>query len=113
MIFNTPVFYFFFLALLLLYGLVFLQRRPRVYLIVVGSLVFYGAWNYKFIPLLVGSGIADYLIAQRIADAPSKSARRRWLALSVAINLGVLGLFKYADFTLESVARFRYRRMRS
>ncbi|ANM30786.1 acyltransferase [Acidobacteria bacterium Mor1] len=106
MIFNTPIFFFFFLAFLLLYGLVFVHRRPRVWLIVAASLVFYGAWNYNFIPLLVGSGLADYLIAQRIAAASERSICKRWLMLSIGINLGVLGLFKYADFAIESVSGF-------
>ena len=106
LIFNTPIFFLFFFVFLLFYGLVFLRRRPRIYLIVVSSLIFYGAWNYRFIPLLVGSGIADYLIAQRIDASTDSGSRKKWLALSVAINLGVLGLFKYADFVLNSVADF-------
>ena len=106
MIFNTPLFYFFFVAFLLFYGLVFLRRKPKIYLIVVGSLIFYGAWNYRFIPLLVGSALADYFIAQAIGRAESQSAKKRWLTLSIAINLGILGLFKYADFLLVSVADF-------
>jgi D-alanyl-lipoteichoic acid acyltransferase DltB (MBOAT superfamily) len=106
LIFNTPVFFAFFLAFLALYGLVFLRRRPRIYLIVVSSLIFYGAWNYRFIPLLVGSGLADYFIAQKIDASSSRRGRRRWVTLSIAINLGVLGLFKYADFVIESVADF-------
>jgi D-alanyl-lipoteichoic acid acyltransferase DltB (MBOAT superfamily) len=106
MIFNTPIFYFFFVAFLFFYGLVFLRRKPKVYLIVVASLIFYGAWNYRFIPLLVGSALADYFIAQAIGRADSKTAKKRWLTLSIAINLGILGLFKYADFVLVSVADF-------
>ncbi|MCG8457339.1 MAG: hypothetical protein MI919_13770, partial [Holophagales bacterium] len=106
MIFNTPLFYLFFVVFLFFYGLVLLRRRPRIYLIVVASLVFYGAWNYRFIPLLVGSAVADYFIAQAVAAAPTQRARRGWLSLSVAINLGILGLFKYADFVLASVADF-------
>ena len=104
MIFNTPIFVLFFLTFLILYGLVFVRRYPRVVLILLASLVFYGAWNYRFIPLLIGSGLADYFIAQRIHASTVAGARKRWLTLSVAINLGVLGLFKYADFALESVA---------
>ncbi len=106
MIFNTPIFYFFFVVFLLFYGLVFLRRRPKVYLIVVGSLIFYGAWNYRFIPLLVFSGVADYFIAQAIGRAENQAAKKRWVTLSIAINLGILGLFKYADFVLLSVADF-------
>jgi len=106
LIFNTPIFFFFFLTFLLLYGLVFLRHRPRIFLIVSSSLIFYGAWNYRFIPLLVGSGLADYLIAQRIHASEDRRTRKLWLILSVCINLGVLGLFKYADFVLDSVVDF-------
>ena len=106
MIFNTPIFFFFFLVFVFLYGIVLARRRPRVYLIVVASLVFYGAWNYRFIPLLVFSAVADYFIAQAIAAAPSQRARKAWVTLSIGINLGILGLFKYADFVLVSAADF-------
>ena len=106
MIFNTPIFYLFFVLFVLFYGLVLLRQKPRVYLIVVASLVFYGTWNYRFIPLLVFSGVADYFIAQAIGSATSQSARKGWVTLSIAINLGILALFKYADFVLVSVADF-------
>ena len=59
MIFNTPLFFVFFVLFLALYGLVLARPKPRVYLIVLASLVFYGAWNYRFIPLLLFSGVAD------------------------------------------------------
>ena len=106
MIFNTPIFFWFFAIFLLCYGFIFLKQKPRVYLIIVGSLVFYGAWNYNFIPLLVGSAVADYFIAQAIGNADSKAIKKRWVTLSLVINLGILGLFKYADFVLLSVADF-------
>ena len=106
MIFNTPIFYLFFLVFVSVYGLVLGRRKPKVYFIVVSSLVFYGAWNYRFIPLLVGSAVADYFIAQAIGRASDPRSRKRWLTLSIAINLGILGLFKYADFVLVSVADF-------
>ena len=104
MIFNTPIFFWFFCIFILFYGFVFLKQTPRVYLILIGSLVFYGTWNYSFIPLLVGSGIADYYIAQAIYRATAQSSKKRWLVLSLSLNLGLLGLFKYADFVLHSVA---------
>ena len=105
MIFNTPIFFWFFCIFILFYGFAFLKQTPKVYLLLVSSLVFYGAWNYSFIPLLVGSGIADYFIAQAIAKSPSKQGKKRWLTLSLVINLGILATFKYADFAIESVAQ--------
>lgn len=104
MIFNTPIFFWFFCIFILFYGFAFLKQTPKVYLLLVSSLVFYGAWNYSFIPLLVGSGIADYFIAQAIAKSPNKQGKKRWLTLSLVINLGILATFKYADFAIESVA---------
>lgn len=104
MIFNTPIFFWFFCIFILFYGFVFLKQTPRIYLILVSSLVFYGAWNYSFIPLLVASGVADYFIAQAIGNASSQQVKKRWVSLSILINLGILALFKYADFVLESVA---------
>ncbi len=106
MIFNTPIFFVFFVVFLTVYGLVLRRHGARVWWIVLASLVFYGAWNYRFIPLLVGSAIADYYIALAIGRSEDPAVRKRWVTLSVAINLGVLGLFKYADFVLLSVADF-------
>lgn len=104
MIFNTPIFFWFFCIFIVFYGFVFLKQKPKVYLILVGSLIFYGAWNYSFIPLLVGSGIADYFIAQAIYNASTRQHKKRWLMLSLGLNLGLLGMFKYADFVLLSVS---------
>jgi D-alanyl-lipoteichoic acid acyltransferase DltB (MBOAT superfamily) len=104
MIFNTPIFFWFFCIFILFYGFAFLKQTPKVYLILVSSLVFYGAWNYSFIPLLVGSGIADYFIAQAIGNSSNQGNKKRWLTLSIVINLGILATFKYADFAIASVA---------
>jgi len=106
MVFNTPIFFVFFVVFLLIYGLILVQNRPRLYFILVASLVFYGAWNYRFIPLLVGSSVIDYYLALAIAGAATAQRKKLYLALSVAMNLGILGVFKYADFALESTASF-------
>lgn len=104
MLFNTPLFFWFFIVFLLFYGFIFLQKTPRLYLILVASLVFYGAWNYKFIPLLVGSAVCDYFLALAIGSAQTQRAKKLYLTLSVCMNLGILALFKYADFAIQSVA---------
>jgi len=106
MLFNTPLFFAFFVVFLLIYGVILLQKRPRLYFILVASLVFYGAWNYRFIPLLIGSSVIDYYLALAIAGATTLQRKKLFLALSVAMNMSILGLFKYADFLLVSVADF-------
>ena len=106
MLFNTPIFFVFFIIFLLIYGLIFVQKKPRLYFILVASLVFYGAWNYRFIPLLIGSSVIDYYLALAIGAAATLQRKKLLLTLSVVMNLGILGLFKYADFALTSVADF-------
>jgi D-alanyl-lipoteichoic acid acyltransferase DltB (MBOAT superfamily) len=106
MLFNTPIFFFFFVIFILFYGFVFLRQTPKVYFILVSSLVFYGAWNYNFIPLLVGSAVGDYFFAQKIGAASGIKQKKLWLTASITMNLGILALFKYADFALTSVADF-------
>ena len=106
MVFNTPIFFVFFIVFLIFYGLIFVQKTPRLYFILIASLVFYGAWNYRFIPLLIGSSIVDYYLALAIGGASSLQRKKQYLTLSIVMNIGILGLFKYADFALESVADF-------
>ena len=106
MLFNTPIFFVFFVVFLLIYGLILVQKRPRLYFVLVASLVFYGAWNYRFIPLLVGSSVIDYYLALAIAAAATQRHKKWLLTASVVMNLGILGLFKYADFALTSVSDF-------
>ena len=75
MLFNTPIFFVFFCVYLFFYGFIFMQRRPRVFFTLVASLVFYGAWNYRFIPLLVGSAVIDYFLAQAIGNAQTQARK--------------------------------------
>ncbi len=104
MLFNTPLFLWFFATFFVLYSFVFWRHRPRVLLILVGSLVFYAGWNYRFIPLLVASGVIDFCVGLGL-EREARPNRRRWLlAVSMATNLGILAVFKYADFALDSVA---------
>jgi alginate O-acetyltransferase complex protein AlgI len=104
MLFNTPIFFVFLVVFLLFYGFVFLRHKPRIYFILVSSLVFYGTWNYRFIPLLVGSAVIDYFLAQAIGNTADQRRKKLLLSLSVVMNLGILALFKYADFAIQSVA---------
>jgi D-alanyl-lipoteichoic acid acyltransferase DltB (MBOAT superfamily) len=107
MLFNTPLFLWFFAGFFLLYSFVFLRRTPRIWLILVASLVFYAGWNYRFIPLLVLSSVVDYGVALGLERAEGRERTRRWLlALSIATNLGILGVFKYSPFMLDSVSGF-------
>jgi alginate O-acetyltransferase complex protein AlgI len=102
MLFPTPVFLLGFLPLTLAgYFTVgrILPHRYALGWLVCASLVFYGWWNPWYLPLLLGSVLANHTIAGRIRASVQP---RRWLVAGLALNLGLLGWFKYADFLLHA-----------
>jgi D-alanyl-lipoteichoic acid acyltransferase DltB (MBOAT superfamily) len=71
------------------------------------SLFFYGWWDPRFVPLLVGSVLANHVIARGIrarSEAGLARQARRALTAGILLDLGILATFKYADFLLHSVA---------
>lgn len=79
-------------------------RAARVWL-VAASLLFYASSGPHYLPLLVGSILANRLLARAMATAPQGEARRRRLLLAgLVLNIGLLVFFKYADMLLTSLA---------
>jgi len=66
--------------------------------------VFYAWWDWRFLGLILLSTLVDYLVAHALDKAGSLTRRRALLAISIGVNLGVLGIFKYLDFFIESFA---------
>ncbi|MDR3533790.1 MAG: MBOAT family protein [Rhodopila sp.] len=95
MLFNSQVFIVFFLpAVLGLYYALSARRAARQTLVILASLGFYAWWDVRFVPLLAGLTVANWLIARWFG-----AARHRWIPiLGVVLNLAALALFKYADF---------------
>lgn len=79
------------------------SRRWKLAWLTGASLVFYGFWDVRFIPLLLASAVLDFLVGWGMALSERK---KPWLALSVGFNLGVLAAFKYASFAAESATTF-------
>lgn len=100
MIFNS-VTYLLFLALVVLFYWQ-LPRGPRLWLLFLGSLTFYGFWRVEFLPVMLASTVIDYVAARAIAASGSPGRRRAWLALSLFVNLGLLFYFKYLIFFAEN-----------
>lgn len=104
MLFNSLAFLLFFLIVYTVY--VLLPHRGQNRLLLAASLFFYGCWDWRFLGLLLASTSLDYVCGIRIETASTPRARKEWLALSVAGNLGMLGYFKYANFFIDSFASF-------
>jgi alginate O-acetyltransferase complex protein AlgI len=101
--FNSYLFAAFFVVVLAVYNLPALGWRGQKWWLLVTSYLFYAAWDPVFIGLVWLSTFIDWTAAKWIIAAPSQRRRRALLVVSVAINLGVLGYFKYGNFVLENV----------
>ena len=102
MLFDTPI-YVVFLVLVVL-GYWSLGFRAQNRFLLAASYLFYGWWDWRFLCLMIGSTILDYFIARKIEDAQDPRVRRSLLVLSLVINFTILGLFKYFNFFVGSVA---------
>jgi D-alanyl-lipoteichoic acid acyltransferase DltB (MBOAT superfamily) len=74
--------------------------RVRRWLLLLSSYAFYMAWDARFGALILASTLVDFVAGIRIEDGEER-ARRRWLVLSLAANLGILAFFKYLGFFAE------------
>jgi len=70
----------------------------------VASYVFYGAWDVRFLTLLMISTGVDYVVGRRLGTETDERRRKRLLAVSLIVNLGILGFFKYFGFFVDSLA---------
>jgi alginate O-acetyltransferase complex protein AlgI len=66
------------------------------------SYLFYGAWNWRFIGLLIVSTVANQVAAEALGRTDEQRARRAILVAALAVNLGLLGWFKYYGFFVSS-----------
>ena len=102
MLFSGLTFLYYFLpAVLIAYFLVPDGWKNGVLLFF--SLFFYTWGEPKLALLMVVTILVFYLCGLAIGRANSQAAKKRWMIVSVAIGLGLLGLFKYADFFIGSV----------
>ena len=81
-------------------------RHQTLRLLVLGlaSYEFYAYWNPVYLALIVGSSGLDFFVGARLHRAHGAGARKAWLTVSLAGNLGLLALFKYFNFFSASVS---------
>ena len=105
MLFNSLDFALFLPIFFILYWFVTSKKlKLQNLLIVIASYVFYGWWDYRFLALIVFSTLIDYIIGLEIWKARDKKQRLKFylLLVSIFVNVGFLGFFKYYNFFVEN-----------
>ena len=98
---SIPFLYYFLPAVLITYFSVPWKLKNLVLLLF--SLVFYGWGEPKLVFLMLFTIAVFYACGLAIGRAGKQQWKRFWLTVSVVISLGLLGLFKYADFFMSSI----------
>ncbi len=97
--FNSLSFVIFFIVV---YGLLIILKneKHKKSLLLVASYFFYGYWDYRFLSLIGFSTIVDYFVGKKLDE--DKIDRKLLIIISLVINLGLLGVFKYFNFFIDS-----------
>ncbi|WP_343680110.1 MBOAT family O-acyltransferase [Chryseobacterium arthrosphaerae] len=105
MLFNSIGFAIFLPVVFLLYWLVTNKNlRLQNILLLLASYYFYACWDWRFLFLLMFSTLLDYCTGLKMQEAENQKGKRFWFWLSITINLGFLGVFKYYNFFAQSFA---------
>jgi alginate O-acetyltransferase complex protein AlgI len=103
MLFNSFRFLFFFLVFWPIY--LVLRGTPRKVFMLAGSYYFYMCWSTKYIAVIWGITIIDYVSGIMIDRLRTQSVKRMCMMLSIGSNLGLLAIFKYFNFLSISVSQ--------
>jgi D-alanyl-lipoteichoic acid acyltransferase DltB (MBOAT superfamily) len=101
MLFNSFVFFVFLAVVLPIFYCLPTKTSKNVFLLI-ASYVFYGYWDWRFCALLILSTIIDFYIGLKIHNARTAQLSKRYFLVSLITNLGILGVFKYFNFFIES-----------
>lgn len=103
MLFNSIDFAIFLPVVFFIYWFVANKNlKLQNFLIVVASYTFYGWWDWRFLSLILFSTIIDYSVGRKLLNEENISKRKVLLWISILVNLGFLGFFKYYNFFLDN-----------
>ena len=103
MLFNSLIFVAFAIVFFLISKIIGKNVKGRLIWLTTASFFFYGWWDWRFLSLILISGLIDYFAALGISRYPAR--KKLLLILSVIGNLGSLSLFKYSGFIAENIDR--------
>lgn len=102
MVFNSLTFFLFFAIVLGIHNTRLSWTVKKANLIV-ASYIFYAAWNPAFVILLWISTLVDWTAAGQMERHDNRWLKRFFLIVSLFVNLGLLGFFKYGNFLLDNI----------
>ncbi|MGB7249334.1 MAG: MBOAT family O-acyltransferase [Phormidesmis sp.] len=105
MIFTEFRFFLFFAIVFTVYWALSRNRWRKAWILAC-SYAFYGAWDWRFLSLIIASTLVDYVVGLKLNHVDNLRVKRRWLMLSLVVNLGALAFFKYANFFADSAVGF-------
>ena len=105
MLFNSTSFAIFLPIVFTLYWF-FTNKSLKIQnlLLLAASFYFYSCWDWRFVFLLLFSIVLDYFSGIKMENSKNDNERKFWLWLSIGINLGFLGFFKYYNFFADNFA---------
>ena len=101
MLFNSFSFLVFFAIFYTLY-LIIKKQQYRIFLCLLGSYIFYGWWDWRFLSLIIFSTVVDFYLGSKIHTTNSQKNKKKYLYFSLMTNLGLLFTFKYFNFFIQS-----------
>jgi alginate O-acetyltransferase complex protein AlgI len=106
MIFNSVTFILFLFLVVSAYWL--LPQKIKMWMLLISSCIFYGFWRWEYLSVMFVSALTDYFTAIQIDKTPieNKRKRKQLLAITLIVNLGLLGYFKYLYFFTENINSF-------
>ena len=105
MFFNSLHFAIFLPLVFILYWILGRSsKKMQNIVLILASYYFYSCWDWRFLFLLIFSTFLDYFTAIKVEQSKNETHRKVWFWLSVSVNLGFLGIFKYYDFFAVSMA---------
>ena len=99
--FVSTAFWVFLPVVLVLFWVLRGHWKWQNVVLLAASYFFYGWWDARFLLLIAGSTVVDFLVGVQLSRTPSERWRKAWLGVSLAFNLGMLGWFKYAGFLVD------------
>lgn len=102
MFFNSFQYALFLPIVFIIYWLFYKKRNVQNFILLIASYFFYGMWDWRFLALILFSTLVDYFVGLKLESCKNHRNRKFFLYVSLAVNLGLLCVFKYFNFFIES-----------